>query len=118
MFSIIHSLFFKENETLFILSAKPTAELEFQEADFEEINLEEFMTILDCEDKKEVDSGKMKLSTKISYNNNEIFLKDLDIDYMYYNNNNYKLIIGYKDREINFDFISLEFYKHVRKILL
>ncbi len=116
--NFIHSLFFKENETLFILSAKPTAESEFQDADFEEINLEVFMTILNCEDKKEVDSEKMKLSARISYKDNEIFLKDLDIDYMYYNNNNYKLIIDYKDREINFDFISLEFYEHIRKFLL
>ncbi len=116
--NFIHSLFFKENETLFILSVKPTAESEFQDADFEEINLEEFMTTLNGEDKKEVDSGKMKLSARISYKNNEIFLKDLDIDYMYYNNNNYKLVIGYKDREINFDFISLEFYEHIRKFLL
>ena len=128
--NFIHSLFFKENETLFILSAKPTAEAEFQDADFEEIDLEVFMIILYCEDKseaksedkkedkKEVDSGKMKLSAQISYKDNEIFLKDLDIDYMYYNNNNYKLAIGYKDRKINFDFISLEFYEHIRKILL
>ena len=115
--NFIHSLFFKENETLFILSAKPTAEAEFQDADYEEINLEEFMTILNGEDKKEVDSGKMKLSARISYKDNEIFLKDLDIDYMYYNNNNYKLVIGYKDRKINFDFISLEFYEHIRKTL-
>ena len=124
--NFIHSLFFKENETLFILSAKPTAEAEFQDADFEEIDLEVFMIILycedkgedKCEDKKEVDSGKMKLSARISYKDNEIFLKDLDIDYMYYNNNNYKLVIGYKDREINFDFISLKFYERVKKILL
>ena len=115
--NFIHSLFFKENETLFILSAKPTAEAEFQDADYEEINLEEFMTILNGEDKKEVDSEKMKLSARISYKDNEIFLKDLDIDYMYYNNNNYKLVIGYKDRKINFDFISLEFYEHIRKTL-
>ena len=120
--NFIHSLFFKENETLFILSAKPTAEAEFQDADFEEINLEVFMIILYCEDNSEdnseVDSGKMKLSAKISYKDNEIFLKDLDIDYMYYNNNNYKLVIGYKDREINFDFISLEFYEYIRKFIL
>ena len=116
--NFIHSLFFKENETLFILSVKPTAESEFQDADFEEINLEEFMTILNCEDIKEVDSGKMKLSARISYKDNEIFLKDLDIDYMYYNNNNYKLVIGYKDREINFEFISLGFYEYIRKFLL
>ena len=118
----IHSLFFKENETLFILSAKPTAEAEFQDADFEEINLEVFMIILYCEDNSEdnseVDSGKMKLSARISYKDNEIFLKDLDIDYMYYNNNNYKLVIGYKDREINFEFISLGFYEYIRKFLL
>lgn len=114
----IHSLFFKENETLFILSAKPTAESEFQCADFEEINLEEFMTILNCEDKKEVESEKKKLSVQITYKDNEIVLKDLDIDYMYYNSNNNKLVIGYKDREINFDFISLGFYEHIRKILL
>ena len=118
----IHSLFFKENKTLFILSSKPTAESEFQDADFEEINLEVFMIILYCEDKgediKEVDSGKMKLSARISYKDNEIFLKDLDIDYMYYNNNNYKLTIGYKDREINFEFISLGFYEHIRKTIL
>lgn len=116
--NFIHSLFFKENETLFILSVKPTAESEFQDADYEEINLEEFMTILNCEDIKEVDSVKMKLSTRISYKDNEIFLKDLDIDYMYYNNNNCKLVIGYKDRKINFDFISLEFYEHIRKTIL
>ena len=120
--NFIHSLFFKENETLFILSSKPTAESEFQDADFEEINLEVFMIILYCEDKgednSEVDSGKMKLSARISYKDNEIFLKDLDIDYMYYNNNNYKLVIGYKDRKINFDFISLGFYEHIRKFLL
>ena len=116
--NFIHSLFFKENETLFILSAKPTAESEFQDADFEEINLEEFMTTLNGEDKKEVEPVKMKLSARISYKDNEIFLKDLDIDYMYYNNNNYKLVIGYKDREINFEFVSLEFYEHIRKTLV
>ena len=119
--NFIHSLFFKENETLFILSSKPTAEAEFQDADFEEINLEVFMIILYCEDKgediKEVDSGEMKLSARISYKDNEIFLKDLDIDYMYYNNNNYKLVIGYKDREINFEFISLGFYEYIRKTI-
>ena len=115
--NFIHSLFFKENETLFILSVKPTAESEFQDADFEEINLEEFMTTLNGEDKKEVEPVKMKLSARISYKDNEIFLKDLDIDYMYYNNNNYKLVIGYKDREINFEFISLGFYEHIRKFL-
>lgn len=114
----IHSLFFKENETLFILSTKSAAESEFQDADFEEINLEEFMTILNCEDKKEIESGEKKLSVQISYKDNEVVLKDLDIDYMYYNNNNNKLVIGYKDREINFDFISLGFYEHIRKILL
>ena len=116
--NFIHSLFFKENETLFILSVKPTAESEFQDADFEEINLEEFMTTLNGEDKKEVEPVKMKLSARISYKDNEIFLKDLDIDYMYYNNNNYKLVIGYKDREINFEFISLGFYEYIRKFLL
>ena len=115
--NFIHSLFFKENETLFILSVKPTADSEFQDADFEEINLEEFMTTLNGEDKKEVEPVKMKLSARISYKDNEIFLKDLDIDYMYYNNNNYKLTIGYKDREINFEFISLGFYEHIRKTL-
>ena len=116
--NFIHSLFFKENETLFILSVKPTAESEFQDADFEEINLEEFMTTLNGEDKKEVEPVKMKLSARISYKDNEIFLKDLDIDYMYYNNNNYKLVIGYKDREINFEFISLGFYEYIRKTIL
>ena len=120
--NFIHSLFFKENETLFILSVKPTAESEFQDADFEEISLEVFMIILYCEDisedNSEVDSGKMKLSARISYKDNEIFLKDLDIDYMYYNNNNYKLVIGYKDREINFEFISLGFYEYIRKTIL
>ena len=48
--NFIHSLFFKENETLFILSSKPTADAEFQDADYEEINLEVFMIILYCDD--------------------------------------------------------------------
>ena len=42
----IHSLFFKEYETLFILSNKSSADVEFKDADYEEMSFKNFTDIL------------------------------------------------------------------------
>ena len=117
--SEVHSLFFKENETLFLLN-KSISDAEFENADFEEISFEDFLNILDIKNKDD-----SKLSEKynsddfihIKYNSENFLFNKKEISYLHYKEKDKNLIINLCNND-NFLLtgISEEDYLTIRKM--
>lgn len=117
--SEVHSLFFKENETLFLLN-KSISDAEFENADFEEISFEDFLNILDIKNKDD-----SKLSEKynsnnyvhIKFNSENFLFNKKEISYLHYKEKDKNLIINLcNNNNIVLTGISEEDYLTIRKM--
>jgi hypothetical protein len=113
----LHSLFFKENETLFLLN-KSISDAEFENADFEEINFEDFLKMIDIQNKE---SGISKYNSDdfihIKYNSENFLFNKKEISYLHYKEKEKILTINLCNKDnIRLTSISEEDYLNIRKL--
>lgn len=112
----LHSLFFKENETLFLLN-KSISDAEFENADFKEINFEYFLEMIDIQNKE---PGISKYNSDdfihIKYNSENFLFNKKEISYLHYKEKE-KILTIYLCNKDNIRLtISEEDYLNIRKL--
>ena len=115
----LHSLFFKENETLFLLN-KSISDAEFENADFEEIDFEYFLEIIGINHKEEINSIEKYNSDEfvhIKYNSENFLFNKRKILYLHYKEKDKNLFINLCNNDsIILNPITEEDYLNIRKM--
>ena len=112
----LHSLFFKENETLFLLN-KSISDAEFENADFKEINFEYFLEMIDIQNKEPgISKYNSDYFIHIKYNSENFLFNKKEISYLHYKEKE-KILTIYLCNKDNIRLtISEEDYLNIRKL--